>query len=183
MLRLPVSIGEAIDKLTILEIKLEKIKNEGKRHEIIKEYECLQIELKSYLEKCPVHYRQLLKINQSLWNLEDVIRTDLSIEECASVAKQIIYENDSRFRTKDKINNLLSSELREQKAYLFVNCKEVIYNEIYDKYNGEVNKIIEEILDYSVRNNAVKISVNKLLQEGLIRIQEFFKYDECVSFY
>ena len=115
-----------------------------------------------------------------MWNLEDVIRTELTTEECSDIARKIIYENDSRFRTKDKINKLLCSEIREQKAYIFINCKEVNYKELVEKYS-DTEKIIEKILDYSVRNNAVKI-IYKEIQESLQKLQEFFKYDECVTF-
>lgn len=180
MLRLPVSIGEAIDKLTILEIKLSKIQNEDKLTQIKKEYEFLYNDLTPFLQKCKYHHKQLLTINKSLWNLEDIIRTELTTDECADIAKKIIYENDSRFRTKDKINKLLCSEIREQKAYIFINCKEVNYKELVEKHL-DTEKIIEEILDYSVRNNAVKI-INNETQESLQKVQEFFKYDECVTF-
>jgi len=180
MLRLPVSIGEAIDKLTILEIKLSKIKNEDKNHQVKKEYDYLLTELSSFLQKCQYHYKQLLTINKSLWNLEDIIRTELTTNECADIAKKIIYENDSRFRTKDKINKLLCSEIREQKAYIFKNFKEVNYKELVEKHS-DTEKIVEEILDYSVRNNSVKI-INNETQESFKKVQEFFKYDECVTF-
>jgi len=180
MLRLPVSIGEAIDKLTILEIKRSKIKNEDKLIQVKKEYDYLHNELSSFLQKCQYHYNQLLTINKSLWDLEDVIRTELTTNECADIAKKIIYENDSRFRTKDKINKLLCSEIREQKAYIFKNCKEVNYKELVEKHS-DTEKIIEEILDYSVRNNSVKI-INNETQESFKKVKEFFKYDECVTF-
>lgn len=180
MLRLPVSIGEAIDKLTILEIKLSKIQNDHKLNQVKKEYDYLHTELSSFLQKCQYHYNQLLVINKSLWNLEDVIRTELTTEECADVAKQIIYENDSRFRTKDKINKLLCSEIREQKAYIFINCKEINYKELVETYTN-TERIIEAILDYSVRNNAVKIFIDRVT-EDFKKVKEFFKYDECVSF-
>jgi hypothetical protein len=180
MLRLPVSIGEAIDKLTILEIKLSKIQNEDKLNQVKKEYDYLHTDLDLFLQKCQPHYKQLLKINKSLWQLEDVIRTELTMEECAVVSKKIVYENDSRFRTKDKINKLLGSEIREQKAYIFINCKEINYKELVEKHN-DTDRIIEEILYYSVRNNSVKIFTEELTEE-LKRAKEFFQYDECVSF-
>ena len=186
MLRLPVSIGEAIDKLTILEIKLSKIQNEDKLNQVRKEYDYLHTDLTPFLQKCQYHHKQLLIINNSLWNLEDVIRTELTTEECSDIARKIIYENDSRFRTKDKINKLLCSEIREQKAYIFINCKEVNYKELVEKYS-DTEKFIEKILDYSVRNNAVKIIYKEIqeiqeIQESLQKLQEFFKYDECVTF-
>ena len=185
MLRLPVSLGEAIDKMTILEIKYAKINNEQKRNQVNKEFAILQNELEPYLKKCARHYRQLLKINQELWNLEEEIRTELGVEECAKVALQIIAENDSRFRTKDKINKLLSSELKEQKAYVFESVKEISFDELAHKHNWNADNIIDDILDSSVRNNSVKIIYKDLSEDYKTvynSVRSFFNYDDSVMF-
>jgi hypothetical protein len=185
MLRLPVSLGEAIDKMTILEIKYAKINDEQKRIQVNKEFVILQNELEPYMKKCTRHYRQLLKINQELWNLEDEIRTELSVEECAKVALQIIAENDSRFRTKDKINKLLSSELKEQKAYVFESVKEISFDELGHKHYWNADNIIDDILDSSVRNNMVKV-IRRDMNDDSIDVFEtvrlFFNYDDNVVF-
>jgi hypothetical protein len=185
MLRLPVSLGEAIDKMTILEIKYEKINDEKKSIQVNKEFTILQSELEPYMKKCTRHYRQLLKINQELWNLEEEIRTELTIEDCAKVALQIIAENDSRFRTKDKINKLLSSELKEQKAYVFESVKEISFNEIVNKHNWNADNIIDDILDSSVRNNRIKVIRREMNDESrdiFETVRLFFNYDDNVVF-
>jgi len=115
---LPVSLGEALDKLTILDIKLQKIKTIQKRNDVQKEYDTLYINLKEYLEKFSYHYRILKDINLSIWETQDVFHgTGTTPEEGAKLCQTILKDNDRRFRVKAKINTLANSELREQKGY------------------------------------------------------------------
>lgn len=170
---LPVSIGEGIDKLTILDIKLLNIKDESRRLEVKKEYDTLIKSLKPYILKCERHYKLLKKINLELWNLEDEIRTELSDERCAVVAKKIVYENDSRFRVKDKINKICASELKEQKGYLV----KTIAN-IHIKENNENN--IDFILEQSVRNDKVEVRFEPNVKRQ--EIIDYFQYDNMINF-
>ena len=116
-LLLPVSIGEALDKLTILDIKREKITDERKT-DVEKEYNVLYEKLASFSTKVKWHYTILKDINLTIWNLQDSFHgKGVSEIEAGRICSQILKENDRRFRVKAKINTLLSSNLREQKGY------------------------------------------------------------------
>jgi hypothetical protein len=115
---LPVSIGEALDKLTILEIKMSKIADE-RRQDVEKEYTLLFQQLGAYVNQFPYFYRLLREINTCLWNIQDEFHgKDISPQRAAEIAKLILEENDRRFRVKAKINTACSSSLREQKGYV-----------------------------------------------------------------
>ena len=75
---LEVSLGEALDKLTILDIKCDKIKDERKI-DCQKEYDLLYSELKDYVKEFSYHYRILKKINLTIWNLQDNIHKDTNL--------------------------------------------------------------------------------------------------------
>lgn len=114
---LPVSLGEALDKLTILDIKLSKIQD-ARRNDVQKEYNVLLSSLKTYVDTYPYHYRILREINLTLWEIQDKFHgKDIAPEQAASYAREILLENDRRFRVKLKINQLADSVLKEQKGY------------------------------------------------------------------
>lgn len=115
---LPVSLGEALDKLTILDIKLEKIQNPQRRADVQKEYDVLHLSLKSYVDAYPYHYRILRAVNLAIWEIQDLFHgKDTSPDDGARLCREILLENDRRFRVKAKINALANSSLREQKGY------------------------------------------------------------------
>lgn len=114
---LPVSIGEALDKLTILEIKLGNIKDE-RRKDVEYEYNLLKEKLDKYLTKNSLfHYNILKEINNNIWDMQDTFRESNNDEEKTSLCKKIIEENDRRFMVKKKINTLFTSSIQEQKGY------------------------------------------------------------------
>ena len=114
---LPVSIGEGLDKLTILDIKREKISDE-RRSDCEKEYTVLYEKLGEYCKKVAWHYQILKEVNLIIWNLQDRFHgKDISEIEAGKICSEILKENDRRFRMKAKINHLFSSSLREQKGY------------------------------------------------------------------
>ncbi len=116
-IELPVSIGEGLDKLTILEIKLEKIKD-TRREDVQKEFDALASKLKPFLDRVPWHYKILKDINLRIWNLQDETHgRPLSSFEIGKIYSEVLSENDRRFRMKAKINHSLSSNLKEQKGY------------------------------------------------------------------
>jgi len=115
---LPVSLGEALDKLTILDIKMKKITDE-RRQDVQKEYEALSNTLGQYVTAYPYHYRILKEINLLLWEIQDRFHgKDTTAEQGAQMCREILLENDRRFRVKAKINALANSALREQKGYV-----------------------------------------------------------------
>lgn len=115
---LPVSLGEALDKLTILDIKLSKITDESRKADVQKEYDILLENLSSYVKAYPYHYRILREVNLAIWEIQDVFHDkNTTAEEGANLCREILLENDRRFRVKAKINALANSALREQKGY------------------------------------------------------------------
>ena len=116
-LLLPVSYGEAFDKLTILDIKLEKIKD-NRRNDVQKEYNAIFSKIQPLFNiNVFYHYNILKDINTRIWEMQDTFRDSNDIEEKNRLCNEIIIDNDRRFRVKNKINYLLSSHLKEQKGY------------------------------------------------------------------
>jgi len=115
-MNLPVSMGEALDKLTILDIKMKKI-TDNRRNDVEKEYNLLSSKLEKYKEEYIFYYNILLIINESIWDMQDQFRASNNPQEQNRLCIQIIKENDNRFRVKKKINNLSNSNLKEQKGY------------------------------------------------------------------
>lgn len=114
-LLLEVSIGEAIDKLTILDIKLEKITNPDKRSQCKKEFDSISADLCQYLENTSRFYKWLKYINLQIWNLQDEIREKNNYSNDAF--HKILDLNDMRFRVKMRINSLFETSFQEQKGY------------------------------------------------------------------
>lgn len=113
MIRLPVSIGEALDKLTILDIKLQKIQDPIKHSYCQTEYDLLRTELEPYLKKHAFPYARLRDVNLQIWEMQDEIRARPDPQKCVD----ILDKNDMRFRLKDGINKTSESVVREQKGY------------------------------------------------------------------
>lgn len=117
LITLPVSLAEALDKLTILDIKLQKI-TDNRKIDVQKEYDILYEALSKYTDSFPYHYRILKDINQTIWNILDIFHDkNITQERSASYGLDILLENDRRFRVKSKINTLAASALKEQKGY------------------------------------------------------------------
>ena len=119
-----VSAGELIDKITILEIKKEKIKNQDKLKEIIKELSSLSstmIELIPDISKVEKLKHSLKEINLKLWDIEDGKRSaeknkDFG-EKFINLARNVYKFNDERAKIKLSINNILGSNIKEVKSY------------------------------------------------------------------
>ena len=117
LITLPVSLAEALDKLSILDIKLQKI-TDNRKIDVQKEYDILYEALSKYTDCFPYHYRILKDINLTIWNILDMFHDkDITQERSASYGLDILLENDRRFRVKSKINTLAASALKEQKGY------------------------------------------------------------------
>lgn len=124
MVTIPVSVGELIDKLSILHVKQLKIVNEDKLSFINREFELIYNMSSVYLddEKILNLYRQLIDVNLSLWDVEDELRnietTKNFDNHFIELARKVYYTNDDRFILKNQINELTNSEVREQKDYI-----------------------------------------------------------------
>ncbi len=120
-MKIEVSNGEIVDKLTIIEIKLENISNEQKLVNLRAEFEVLDLAVASIIPKDHHLYLQLLEINKKLWVIEDRIREleknkDFG-DEFINVARSVYFTNDLRSEVKRKINELTNSALIEEKSY------------------------------------------------------------------
>ena len=130
---LPVSLGEAIDKLTILDIKIDKIKDHRKI-DVQTEYDLLYEKLKEFIIKYNDLYQSMKKVNLLIWDMMDILRDgdNISGEEYLKICKECVEYNDIRFRVKNKINFLSNSSLKEQKSYkvttLLININDSIEN-------------------------------------------------------
>lgn len=119
-MKIEVSIGEVLDKISILAIKLDKIEDEGKLKNIQKEFISLTSQMSSsmYLDKL---YMKLCQVNQKLWNVEDKLRDHERLnnfnEDFINLARSVYKLNDERARIKKEINVKYGSELIEEKSY------------------------------------------------------------------
>lgn len=122
-INIPVSIGELVDKLTILEIKLSNVSSQEKRSNLKKEYSELKSVFKNNIpiEKIEEYYQKLLVTNKKLWKIEDDIRIlekqKLFNEEFIELARSVYITNDERFEIKNTINSLMGSNIKEEKLY------------------------------------------------------------------
>ena len=119
-----ISSGELLDKISILEIKLKKIKDKENLKEINKEYAILKqsqnlnIKLTNELKDL---FDELKKVNLNLWDIEDQLRIceknrDFG-EKFIELARGVYFNNDSRSKIKSEINKLSGSNIKEIKQY------------------------------------------------------------------
>lgn len=120
-MKIEVSNGEIVDKLTIIEIKLENISNEQKLANLKTEYEVLNKAVALIIAKNDPLYIELLEINKKLWVIEDRIRELEKSKDFGSefieVARSVYFTNDLRSEVKRKINEKTNSTLIEEKSY------------------------------------------------------------------
>lgn len=128
-MKIEVSNGEIVDKLTILAIKLEQIKDKAKLKNVQTEYDELapivhgmydslnendQVKMKGF-------HQDLQNINQTLWNIEDQIRIHESKsdfeDDFVELARSVYFTNDERAEVKKYINILTGSLFVEEKSY------------------------------------------------------------------
>ena len=162
-----VSIGEIIDKYSILELKKKYISDQNKINEIQKEMDVLN-------DKVPNDshfYKQLLYINEQIWLDTDVIKT-LSLDNedynniflFAEISNRIFENNQKRFRLKNYFNMIENSNIKEQKSYtenncfLNINSEEEIYNKI-----PEINYLCISY-DLIFINEIYKITISNLFK-------------------
>lgn len=122
-IKIPVSAGELVDKITILKIKKKNVIDQSKKVNIDRELDFLtdiyneinsEKKLDSFLNK-------LLEVNQKLWEIEDEIRVlerkKQFDEDFILLARSVYIENDKRFEIKNEINNFFGSAIKEEKLY------------------------------------------------------------------
>ena len=120
----PISLGELIDKITILEIKKLKIKNKDKISEIEKELSSLNSTMHKFIpdiSKIAKFIEQLKDINLKLWDIEDGKRlaekNKKFDENFIKLSRDVYKTNDERAKLKLKINEILGSNIKEVKSH------------------------------------------------------------------
>ena len=187
-LSLPVSLGEAIDKLTILDIKCNKIQDNRKKN-VENEYNILYEKLKDFIEKYNELYNSMKKINIIIWKQMDNLRDNATFDEnYMKLCKECIDSNDIRFRIKNKINLISNSFLKEEKGYkinrLFIelNCSEEClylfiepikyFSFIYDEIIVNSSKNIGLIKEKFYYDNTIKYNI-ELIELDFKKIYSF----------
>lgn len=121
----PVSFGELIDKITILDIKNQHIEDSGKLSLVRHELELLEAILKQAGVDRQGPFKEtidaLAKVNKTLWDIEDDIRDcerkkDFS-EKFVELARSVYFTNDERSNLKLKLNRMFGSDVIEVKSY------------------------------------------------------------------
>lgn len=129
IINIPVAIGELVDKMTILDIKVIEIKDPSKLNIVKRELGLLITEYKKVVEtlnseqteRLEHEYKSLGSINRRLWDIEDKIRDKERNREFDNefieVARSVYYTNDERCVVKNKINSIVGSYISEVKSY------------------------------------------------------------------
>ena len=120
-----ISAGELLDKISILEIKLEKISNKESKAEISKEYDILKkvqassIKMTKEIEDLLIRVKE---VNLNLWNIEDKLRICEKNNDFGKtfieLARGVYFNNDKRAKIKSEINQILGSNIKEIKQYV-----------------------------------------------------------------
>ena len=120
-----ISAGELLDKISILEIKLEKVKGKTNQEEINKEYKILKEVQNSSIEvteKLKILFKEIKELNLNLWNIEDKLRICEKNKDFGQnfikLARDVYLNNDKRSKIKSKINEVSGSNIKEIKQYV-----------------------------------------------------------------
>ncbi len=126
-MKIEVSNGEILDKVSILEIKLERITDAQKLSNIQNEWHALQnaVKIIAGLANPKEEFHQAVKAlratNEALWDVEDALRLNEKTEDFGdafiALAREVYVLNDQRAALKSSINILTGSNLREEKSY------------------------------------------------------------------
>ena len=123
LINTPISLGELVDKISILMIKKKNISDSIKLQHVNKELEFLQKTLKKYISEEEINefLLKLVNINSKLWDIEDDIREcerkKLFGQTFIDLARSVYFTNDERAKVKNDINKTFGSELVEVKSY------------------------------------------------------------------
>jgi len=123
MIEVPVSWGELVDKITILQIKSDRMRDAQKLANVRKELALLTEKLGSHSSNAEVVRLtgELYGVNAALWDIEDDIRECENAgdfgEKFIALARSVYIRNDRRAELKRDVNTVLGSELVEEKSY------------------------------------------------------------------
>jgi hypothetical protein len=122
--KIPVSIGELLDKMTILQIKKQMITDNDKLNVVKKELKQLMDVGRDFLDKSELSiiYNKLMIVNKNLWDVEDELRkmeADKRFDDdFIYKARCVYFLNDERHKLKSEVNKLTGSEINEVKQYV-----------------------------------------------------------------
>lgn len=120
LVEIPVSIGELVDKITILEIKLDNVKDTNQKKNIKKELSLLNKKLSS-INYPTFYYESLKSVNLRLWEVEDLIRKEEKLgsfgKDFILYARMVYMYNDTRAEIKRAINEATHSDIVEEKIF------------------------------------------------------------------
>jgi hypothetical protein len=119
----PISLGELVDKITILQIKMERVQDTEKRHNIRVELEELSLIYSPLQDRHMDNFHiELKEVNEKIWELEDIIRNCIKNNDRGDLyytaALNIPITNDKRAEIKKQINEQFGSEIIEEKLYV-----------------------------------------------------------------
>jgi hypothetical protein len=119
----PISLGELVDKITILQIKMDRVKDAEKRHNIRVELDELNLIYFPLQDRHLDNYHiELKEVNEKIWELEDIIRNCIKTGDRGDLyytaALNIPMTNDKRAEIKKQINEQFGSEIIEEKLYV-----------------------------------------------------------------
>lgn len=120
-MKIEISNGELLDKLSILEIKRNKIRDPEKLVNVNSEYSLIKPLADKLIQAVQPQYESLLEVNRLLWDIEDTIRDfERSLDfgkGFIETARKVYQLNDERARLKKEINLITKSGLIEEKSY------------------------------------------------------------------
>ncbi|MBK22473.1 MAG: hypothetical protein CME70_00595 [Halobacteriovorax sp.] len=120
-IEIPISLGELLDKLSILMIKSEMISDKEKLKDVAIEERLLKGKVEALGIDSSELFEELLQINKKLWKIEDDIREkerkDEFDKEFIELARSVYITNDQRFDIKNRINLKFGSAIKEVKSY------------------------------------------------------------------
>lgn len=124
LIEVPVSVGELVDKITILEVKKSKLSEEGKIKNVVYELDLLRGIFNRKIkitEDIQSEMTKLRTINAQLWDIEDAKRAceraSKFDDDFVQLARQVYLKNDERARIKRQINDLTGSTIVEEKSH------------------------------------------------------------------
>jgi hypothetical protein len=133
-----ISEGEALDRLSILEIKKANITEESRLVEVEKELQQYD-KIQSIKNKYSIYYKLLYYVNQKIWDRTNAIKERITFDEQYALWSFDIFEwNQERFRMKDIVNRLENATIKEQKSYskksiLYLHNEETSFEEIMSR--------------------------------------------------
>ena len=166
ILKMSVSVGECIDKYNILELKKKYILDSETLIEIQKEMDELN-ECQQFIKKYPYFYKLLNYINDLIWQDNTIIslKKDVNLTTHFEITNRIFINNQKRFRIKNYFNQLVNSNIKEQKGYnkdiihIIIECEEEIYSKIPElNYECLMHDVI--YIDVKYKNTINKLFIN-----------------------